>query len=145
VKTILYGHAWLSGALTAFAFFGLWRATGGFNAANTTQQAWAWAAIFAIGLLWTVLGLSYVARRDSEGGDGLEGPAPAPGAGRPAEEVVGPSRRRGAPAKYAAPLLVLLTFLAVTLLLAVAAGWWPSPTTTRPPRPFVSPTSLGRP
>jgi hypothetical protein len=144
VKIILYGHAWLSGALTAFAFFGFWRATGGFNAVNTTRQAWAWAAIFAIGLLWTVLGFSYVARRDSEGagGDDLEGPAPAPGAGRPAEEVAGPSRPRGAPAKYAAPLLVLLTFLAVAVLLAAAAGWWPSPTTTRPP--FVNTTAPGR-
>jgi hypothetical protein len=143
VKTILYGHAWMSGALTAFGFYGLARAF------NFTWQVWAWqvwASVVAIGLLWTVLGFFYVARRDWEGGDedDTEDPAPRPGGGRPADKVAGPSRRRGTPARYAAPLLMLLVFLAVAVLLAVAARdrWFP---TTRPaPPPFVNPTAPAR-
>ena len=42
MKTILYGHAWMSGALTAFGFYGLARAF------NTTRQVWVWVAIVAI-------------------------------------------------------------------------------------------------
>ncbi len=139
MKTILYGHAWLSGALTGFAFFGFVRAF------NTPRQVWIWAAVVAVGLLWTFLGFAYVARRDGEGGGGddLEGPVPA-SAGRPAEEVAGASRLRGTPARHAASLLMLMVFVVVAVLLAAAAGgWWA--TTSRPPRPFVNPTGAPRP
>jgi hypothetical protein len=147
VKTILYGHAWMSGALTAFAFSGLVRTF------NTTWgvwrwQVWVWASVVAVGLLWTLLGFSYVARRDWEGGDqdDSEGPAPRAGAGRPAEEMAGPSRPRSAPARYAAPLLMLLGLLAAAVLLAAAARFWWARTTGAPaPRPSATPTSVSRP
>ena len=64
MKTILYGHAWMSGALTAFAFGGFLRAF------NATPQVWVWACVVGIGLMWTVLGFAYAARRDAESGDG---------------------------------------------------------------------------
>ena len=110
MKTILYGHAWMSGALTAFAFFGFLRALN--TPFTPPRQVWVWAAVVAVGLLWTVLGFSYVARRDWEGagGDDPEGPAPAPGAGRPAEEAAGPSRPRGSPAKFVCCSIRFLTF-----------------------------------
>jgi hypothetical protein len=131
VKTILYGHAWMAGALTAFAFSGFLRAF------SVTPLVWIWVSVLAVGLLWTVLGFSYVARRDGEGAgeDDLEGAAP----------VAGPSRRRGAPARYAAPLLVLLACLTVAVLLAGAAGgWWSLTTRPTAPRPFINTTAPGR-
>jgi hypothetical protein len=68
VKTIHYGHAWMSGALTGFAFFGFLRA---FNGRLTDpRQVWTWVAILALVLLWTLLGFSYVANRDGEGRGG---------------------------------------------------------------------------
>ncbi len=133
MKTILYGHAWLSGALTGFAFYGFLRAF------STTPQVWVWVAVLDVGLLWTALGFSYVARRDSEGAarDDLEAPAPAPG---------GPSRRRGAPARHSSPVLMLLVFLAVAVLLAVAAGGWWSTTIRRPASlPFAPASTPPRP
>jgi hypothetical protein len=139
---MLYGHAWMSGALTTFAFIGFVRAF------DTTPEVWFWVSGLAVGPLWTVLGFSYAAGRDSvgRGGDDLEGPAPALGTGRPPSEVTGPSRPRSAPARYVARLLMLLVFLAVAVLLAAAAkGWWSLTTRRSAPRPmFVNPTGRAR-
>jgi hypothetical protein len=122
VKTILYGHAWMSGALTAFAFFGY------VQALNTMQGGWVWVTVVLVGLLWPVLGFSYVASRDwKDGGGGdSEDPAPGGGAGRTTEGAAGPSRPRFAPTRYLALLLMLVVFWAVAVLLvATAASRWP--------------------
>jgi hypothetical protein len=149
VKTILYGHAWMSGALTAFAFFGYLRALN--TSFTPPQQVWVWVSVLAVGVLWTLLGFFYVASRDSLGraGDEPEDPAPGAGTGRPAEEVAGSSRRRAALPRYLAPLLMMVVFWAVAVLLAVAASeWWlrnagrPRPL---PALPFVNPTGSPRP
>ena len=141
MKTILYGHAWMSGALTGFAFFGLARVFG------ITWQVWpwqVWASVVAVGLLWTLLGFSYVACRDWADGDDSEEPAPAPGAGRPAEGGAGPSRPRAAPSRYVAPLLMLAVFWAVAVLLTVAVkDLWSRNTGQPPARPSTTPNTGG--